>query len=218
MRPRVETMRFGSLRITFDERVLRPRPWTEAQSEWAAELLRHAPAGDVLELCTGAGHIGLLAIVDSDRRLIAVDANPVAVEHARANAADAGLADRVEVRLGRLEEVVASRERFAVVVADPPWVTSAGVADLPEDPESAIDGGHDGLDVARLCVEVVEAHLAVGGAALLQLGTVEQAETIGGWAQDRGVLRPSEMRTFDRGVLVRLDRAATRGEEQAGTP
>ena len=34
-----EDMDFGRLRIAFDDRVLRPRPWTAAQSEWAAEIL-----------------------------------------------------------------------------------------------------------------------------------------------------------------------------------
>ncbi|MBI2244007.1 MAG: methyltransferase, partial [Nocardioides sp.] len=60
-----ETMGFGPLRITFDGRVLRPRPWTAAQSEWAAEILADAPAGPVLELCAGAGQIGLLAVAGS---------------------------------------------------------------------------------------------------------------------------------------------------------
>ena len=86
------TMRFGSLQIRYDDRVLEPRPWTTAQSAWAAELIEQAPEGDVLELCTGAGHIGLLAIAGSDRRLVAVDASPTAAEHAADNAAAAGLA------------------------------------------------------------------------------------------------------------------------------
>ena len=48
-----EEMDFGGLRIAYDSRVLEPRPWTAAQSEWAAEILQAAPGGDVLELCSG---------------------------------------------------------------------------------------------------------------------------------------------------------------------
>ena len=60
-------MVFGHLPIAFDERVLRPRPWTVAQSRWAAELLHDRPAPSaVLELCAGAGHIGLLALAMAD--------------------------------------------------------------------------------------------------------------------------------------------------------
>ena len=92
-------MEFGTLAITFDDRVLRPRKWTAAQSEWAAELMATAPAGPVLELCAGVGHIGLLSVAAADRRLVCVDANPVACDHARANAAAAGMADRVVMRV-----------------------------------------------------------------------------------------------------------------------
>lgn len=74
---------------------------TEHQSRWAAELLPQLPAGDVLELCSGAGYIGLLAVVESGRRLVAVDVNPVAGEFMVRNAAAAGLTDRLEMRIGR---------------------------------------------------------------------------------------------------------------------
>ena len=48
--PEGETIDFGGLRIAFDQRVLRPRAWTENQSLWAAELLPSLPPGTVLEL------------------------------------------------------------------------------------------------------------------------------------------------------------------------
>lgn len=47
-------LRFGELDITYDQRILTPRPWTLAQSHWASELLEDSPAGTVLELCAGA--------------------------------------------------------------------------------------------------------------------------------------------------------------------
>ena len=89
---------FGGLTITFDDRVLRPRDWTLAQSTWAAELLATAPAGPVLELFAGVGHIGLAAVASTDRELVMVDLNPAAVELARCNIDTAGLASRVTVR------------------------------------------------------------------------------------------------------------------------
>ena len=81
-----EHLAFGTLTIAYDDRVLRPREWTAAQSDWAADLMTAAPGGTVLELCAGAGHIGLLAVASSGRRLLCVDANPVACDYARANA------------------------------------------------------------------------------------------------------------------------------------
>jgi len=100
-----ESMEFGHLVIDFDERVLRPRPWTAMQSRWAAELVANAPDGKVLELCSGAGHIGLLAIALEPRALVCVDLNPAACSFTRSNAARAGLT--VEVRQGDLAEALA---------------------------------------------------------------------------------------------------------------
>lgn len=202
-----KSMTFGHLQIAYDDRVLEPRAWTTLQSQWAASLLDRAPTGRVLELCAGAGQIGLLAVADSDRDLVCVDLNPVACEFTRENARAAGLDDRVEVREGRIRDVLGPDERFALVVADPPWVPSAGVGRFPEDPLIAIDGGDTGLDVARECVDAVVAHLLPGGSALLQLGTTEQATEVGRWLDDVPDLALGEVRSHeDRGVVARLDR------------
>ena len=202
---REEVMAFGSLEIVFDDRVLRPRPWTADQSRWAAELLLTAPDGPVLELCSGAGQIGLLTIALAPRPLVCVDLNPVACELTRRNAASAGLAELVEVREGRIDQVLVEREGFALVVADPPWVPRADTGLFPEDPLLAIDGGDDGLDVAWSCVEAASRHLLPGGSVILQLGTPAQADAIHAALGRYGDLAPGEVRQAERGVLVRLD-------------
>ena len=202
-----EHMTFGALTIAYDERVLRPREWTTAQSEWAADLMVTAPGGPVLELCAGAGQIGLLSVAISGRRLVCVDANGVACDYARANAVTAGLADWVEVREARLEEAVADDERFPVVIADPPWVSHEETVRYPDDPLTAIDGGDDGLDVARACLRVIDTHLSPGGCAVLQLGTLAQAEILRGEpCFTEGRLAMVEVRQEARGVLARIDR------------
>lgn len=202
-----DQLTFGSLSIAFDDRVLRPREWTAAQSDWAADLMAAAPGGTVLELCAGAGHIGLLAVASNGRRLLCVDANPVACDYARANALAAGLADRVEVREGRLQDVLEPGELFPVIIADPPWVPREQTGRYPEDPLTAIDGGDDGLDVARACLAVVDAHLAPGGSAVLQVGTRAQTDAL---RQEpcftEGRLAMVEVRQQVRGVLARIDR------------
>ena len=203
-----DTVPFGSLTIAFDDRVLRPREWTAAQSEWAADLMATAPGGTVLELCAGAGHIGLLAVAQTGRRLLCVDANPVACDYARANALAAGLAELVEVREARLQDALAADETFPVVIADPPWVPREQTGRFPEDPLTAIDGGDDGLDVARACLAVIDDHLAPGGSAVLQVGTRAQA---GALRREPcftdGRLVMVEVRQQVRGVLARIDRA-----------
>lgn len=195
---------FGGLDIAYDARVLTPRPWTLAQGEWAAELLVRLPDGPVLELCAGAGQIGLSAVVDNRRHLVCVDLDETATEYARRNAAAAGMADRVEVRRGREAEAVEPDERFALVIADPPWVRSAETTTYPEDPPLAIDGGADGLQIARSCVRVAEEHVMPRGAVLLQVGSIAQARRLEEELEGSR-LGVSEVREYERGVVVLLE-------------
>lgn len=176
---------FGALQIEADDGVLRPRPWTLLQSRWATDLLDDLPPGDVLELCTGAGHIGLAAVHGTGRRLVAVDAEPRACALARRNARQVD--EEVDVREGHFDTVLERDERFVLVLADPPWVPTQRVEDHPEDPTWAIDGGIDGLEVARRCVRVAARHLVPGGRLLLQLGTRHQVDVIGHTCETSGV-------------------------------
>jgi release factor glutamine methyltransferase len=206
----VRTASFAHLAINWDERVLQPRDWVVLQSSWAAELLDDAPSGPLLELCCGAGHIGLLAADLSGRPLVAVDLSPVACDYARRNADAAGLGDRVEVRCGDLADSLAEGEVFAVVVADPPWIPSAEVGTFPDDPLLAVDGGSDGLDVARAVITSAADHVVPGGSLLVQLGTAEQAATLVAEAAATG-WRGGELRTGERGVVQQLLRPTSPG-------
>jgi len=198
MRPApTRTLDFGPLQISYDDRVLEPRPWTAAQSRWAAAVAQALGPGPLLELCSGAGHIGLLAAHLTGRSLVCVDVSPAACELTRANARRAGLADRVEVREGDMTDVIGADERFPLVIADPPWVTTNDVGRYPEDPRLAIDGGADGLALARTCLATASGHLQPGGALVLQLGDVEQAEQLTGDT----ALELVETRQEERGVL-----------------
>ncbi len=206
---RTELIEFGSLSIQYDERVLRPRRWTTAQSAWASALLRDAPDGPVLELCSGVGHIGLLAMVGQSRPLVLVDSSRIACDHAAANVERAGLASPVDIRCGPMDEQIGEEERFALIIADPPWVRSEDIADHADDPDHAIDGGSDGLDLARTCLEIIGTHLADGGSAVLQLGNLGQVAAISDHVADRPDLglRLVEHRSYEgRGVLVLLVR------------
>jgi len=195
----LRSLAFGPLDISYDDRVLEPRPWTAAQSRWAAEVAAELPPGPLLELCSGAGHIGLLAAHLTGRHLTCVDISPAACELTRLNAEAAGLTDRVEVREGPMTDVLAEHERFVLVIADPPWVTSDKVATFPEDPVLAIDGGADGLAIARTCLEVAAAHLRPDGFLVLQVGDEAQARAL---AVETAGLRLVEVRQEERGALA----------------
>ena len=174
-----EAIDFGPVTVAFDGTVLRPRPWTLAQAEWAAELA--AAGSDVLEVGCGAGHIGLAAAVMSGSRLVQVDRDPAACRWAALNAATGGCGDRVEQRCGTAGEVLAEGELFDVVIADPPYVPSAEVRLYPEDPPGAIDGGPDGLETVRSFLGDISGHVAPGGSVLLQVRGAGQVDDIARW-------------------------------------
>lgn len=174
-----EVIDFGPVQVGFDGSVLRPRPWTLAQSEWAAEL---ASAGEpLLEVGCGAGHIGLAAAVLSGSPLVQVDRDPTACRWAGFNATAGSCGDRAEQRCGTAAEVLAAGELFDVVIADPPYVPSDEVLLYPEDPPGAIDGGPDGLQKVRSFLRDIAGHVAPGGSVLLQVRGAGQVAQLDGW-------------------------------------
>lgn len=198
------------LAVTWDARVLEPRPWTAQQAAWLAELADDAPSGPILELCCGAGHIGLLAARATGRGLVQVDRDEAATGYALANAAAAGV--EADVRCGDVASALAPGEVFGLVLADPPWLRTDQLDRFPDDPTGAVDGGADGLDAIRAVVAAATAHTAPRGHLIVQVGTPDQADAVremlveqgNGWQVDPadGVrdLRPG-------GVLVHVVRA-----------
>jgi release factor glutamine methyltransferase len=207
---RRQLVRYGDLEITYDDRVLSPRLWTTAQARWMTEVLHRLPEGPVAELCSGAGHIGLLTAAYTGRDVVLVDASDVACELAERNLEANPVSGEVEVRRGRIDEALAPHERFVGILADPPWVPSDRTPAFPDDPLTAIDGGPDGLDVARVCIDVIARHLAEPGAAILQLGSLTQAQSVVDDLATRAAetgLEWVDTRTYgERGVLVHLAR------------
>lgn len=164
--------------MAFDDSVLRPRPWTLAQSEWAAEL---NDGGVMLELGCGAGHIGLAAAVLSGARVVQVDRDPAACRWAGFNATANGCGQSVEQRCGPADGVLAEAERFEVVIADPPYVPSSDVHLYPDDPVGAIDGGPDGLDGVRSFLTGISGHVDCGGSVVIQVRGLAQIDQLTDW-------------------------------------
>lgn len=198
-----ERVDFGVLSVAFDGRVLHPRPWTVIQATWAAELAADVPAGPILELCCGAGHIGLLAALLSGRRVVQVDSDPSACRFARLNAEAAALAADVEIRCADLGSALRPDERFPIIIADPPYIPSGELGRFPADPRAAIDGGQDGLDAVRACLDVVSGHLLELGACLLQVRGPAQLEALAPLVERRSlVVRAARVVDDERAVAL----------------
>jgi 16S rRNA (guanine966-N2)-methyltransferase len=86
--------------------------------------------GDVLDLYAGSGALALEALSRGCARAVCVDADRDAAEAIRRNAAACGFEGRVEVRRGRVEEVVPrlARDAFALAFIDAPYADGPGAA------------------------------------------------------------------------------------------
>ena len=138
--------------------------------------------------------------------------NPVACDYARRNAEAAGLGDCVEVRDGTLTTCSTTRERFALVIADPPWVRRAEVGRFPEDPLLAIDGGDDGLDAGADLSSRWRGGTCCPAASAAPARHRRAGRRAGGSGRRSTSSRSGR---YERGVVARLDRR--QGRDFAGS-
>jgi methylase of polypeptide subunit release factors len=202
-RDTARTTTFEGLEISYDGRVLAPRPWTALQSRWAAELAsRAASDAPLLELYAGVGHIGLAAARMTGRPLVQVEIDPIACGFAVENAWRAGMAHCVSVRCAAVEQAMSATTECCVVLADPPYLPTADVQAFPHDPRLAVDGGTDGLEPARRCLVALAGSLDPGVPVLLQLRGQSQIDLLAGSLPDGLVMQDSRCVADDRGVAL----------------
>lgn len=181
---------FWSLPFHVSPATLIPRPDSETLVQAALGWIdqgRHAREGghpwapafagatkSILDLGTGSGCL-LLAVLSElpEATGLGIDASPEALEIARRNAADLGLADRAKFRHGNWGDGLEGP--FDLILSNPPYIPSGEIAVLmPEvrdyEPTSALDGGPDGLDAYRCLLPEIVRLLAPGGAAFLEVG------------------------------------------------
>jgi len=85
--------------------------------------------GAVLDLYAGSGALALEALSRGCERAVCVEADRRAAEVIRKNAAALGLAQRVEVRQGRVEDLLPRLPGgFALAFVDPPYADGPGAA------------------------------------------------------------------------------------------
>ncbi len=161
---------FRGLRVAVEPGVFVPRQRTGFLVDQAVALA--PPAALVVDLCCGSGAVGLAVRAQlAGAELYAADVDPVAVRCARRNLAGVG----GHVYQGDLYEPLPEtlRGRVDVLVANVPYVPSAAIALMPpeareHEPRVALDGGADGLDVARRLAVQAPDWLAPGGHLLIE--------------------------------------------------
>jgi release factor glutamine methyltransferase len=164
---------FRKLELEVGPGVFVPRPETEQVVQYAIDYLRQlAVPGKAIDLGTGSGAIALaMATEVPQTKVYAVELSQAA--HAFASRNIAAIAPEVELRLGAMQEVVADLVgQLDVVISNPPYIPDSAVPIDPEvrdyDPELALYGGEDGLDVIRDISGIAAALLRRGGLLVLE--------------------------------------------------
>jgi ribosomal protein L3 glutamine methyltransferase len=166
----------GTYAFYVDERVIVPRsfiaelipqqfsPWIE--DPYAVE--------NVLELCTGSGCLAIMmadafpnAVVD------AVDISPDAIAVAETNIRGYSLEGRVNPIQSDLYQNVPFK-KYDMIITNPPYVNSDSMSRLPveylKEPQIALDGGADGMDLVRKIVAGAAERLTPNGILMVEIG------------------------------------------------
>jgi release factor glutamine methyltransferase len=159
---------FCGLRITLEPGVFVPRQRTTFLARQA--IARARPGAVVVDLCCGSGALGAaIAAAVPGVVLHAADVEPAAVRCARRNLPTAA------VHEGDLYAALPPGlcGRVSVLVANVPYVPTSAIAAMPpeardHEPRSALDGGDDGLTVARRVAAGAPEWLAPGGSLLIE--------------------------------------------------
>jgi len=175
---------FYSLRFRVTPAVLIPRPETESLVVAARDWATQNPAAqksaterplEIADVGTGSGVLAVSAArFIASARVTALDISPEALEVARQNATEHGVADQIEFVLSDLFAAVAPEKRFDLILANPPYVSTSEMEQLPAsirnyEPRRALEAGDDGLAVIRPLVAQSAERLAPAGQLLFEV-------------------------------------------------
>ncbi|MDQ7981426.1 50S ribosomal protein L3 N(5)-glutamine methyltransferase [Paraburkholderia sp. SARCC-3016] len=163
-------------RFHVDERVIVPRSFIGELLQDGLQPYVEDPeaVSAVLELCTGSGCLAILAAhAFPNADIDAVDLSPGAIEVATINVIDYELDERIAVFEGDLFAPLPER-RYDVILANPPYVNAASMEALPaeyrHEPELALAGGADGMDIVRRIVGEARNWLTDDGVLVVEIG------------------------------------------------
>jgi release factor glutamine methyltransferase len=164
---------FRNLELKVGSGVFIPRPETEFVAQLAIDAMPETENSIAVDLGTGSGAIALsIATEVPTSQVFAVEKSEQAYAYTAANFAkyvDSG----AKLVLGDLADAFVELEnQVAVVVSNPPYIPAAAIPRDVEvhlhDPDLALYGGEDGLDVIRLVSASATRLLMPGGALIIE--------------------------------------------------
>jgi ribosomal protein L3 glutamine methyltransferase len=166
----------GTYNFYVDERVIVPRSFIaelipERFSPWVQDP---EEVTDILELCTGSGCLPImLADAFYNAQVDAVDISRDALDVARKNVQTYELEDRITLIESDLYSNVPDK-LYDMIITNPPYVNSNSMSKLPQEylhePQIALAGGDDGMDLVRKIVAGAAKRLKPNGILMVEIG------------------------------------------------
>ena len=129
---------------------------------------------DILELCTGSGCLAImLADMFGNATVDAVELSPAALGIAQTNINNYQMKDRVKLHHADLYDGIPDKQ-YQLIVTNPPYVNQSSMEDLPpeymHEPQMALAGGFDGMDIVRRIVKTAGEKLTDDGLLIVEIG------------------------------------------------
>ncbi len=166
----------GSYSFYVDERVLVPRSFIAEliPAHFAPWITDPDQVRNVLELCTGSGCLAImLADAFPHAHIDAIDISTDALAVARRNVDDYSLQERITLTQSDLYASVPAK-KYDLIITNPPYVNSSSMQKLPEEyhrePQIALAGGDDGMDLVRKIIAGAREHLTDDGVLVVEIG------------------------------------------------
>jgi len=166
----------GDYRFYVDERVIVPRSFIaelipEQFSPWVEDA---DSVENILELCTGSGCLPIMmADAFPAAQIDAVDISPDALAVARRNVDEYGLQDRITLFESDLYDKL-PQKKYDLIITNPPYVNAGSMSKLPpeylREPQIALAGGEDGMDLVRRIVAGAAERLTKKGILMVEIG------------------------------------------------
>jgi len=167
---------FWKYRFKVTPKVLIPRPETEVLVARAIGFIDELEEDPLLcDVGTGSGAILLSILADRPRvRGVGTDISLEALKVARENSNLLGVGQRGQLVCTSLMEALKPEERFHLITANMPYVSSKELSTLQREvkrePRTALNGGRDGLFWISRLVTQAPKHLKKGGMLAIEIG------------------------------------------------
>ena len=161
---------FRNLSLAVGPGVFIPRPETESVVSIALEQLQGISNARVLDIGTGSGAIAISIATEANLQVDAIELSDDAARFTLQNI-DSSRAS-VNLLVGDFREIPLEFASYDLVISNPPYIPLSAIPLDPEvrdfDPELALYGGEDGLDLIREIIEHARLLLREGGMLVLE--------------------------------------------------